>query len=57
MRKQGTHPDPQKREEPDPALQLSEAPAPIDAQSFGRKLAEIIAKAVKASSKRGRRRK
>jgi hypothetical protein len=49
MRKQETPSDPQKQEEPDSAPQPSEEPAPIDVTSFGRKLAEIIAKVVQAS--------
>ena len=57
MPKQETPSDPQKQEEPDSAPQPSEEPAPIDVTSLGRKLAEIIAKVVQASSKRGRRRK
>jgi hypothetical protein len=42
MRKSDIPPDPQKGEDPDPVLPLSEELAPIDVKSFGRKLAEII---------------
>ena len=53
MREQDIPPRPQEEEEPELALLLSEEPAPIDVRSFGQKLAEIIAKVLKAS--RGRR--
>jgi hypothetical protein len=55
MREHDIPPDSQKEEAPDLALLLREEPAPVDVKSFGQKLSEIIAKALKAS--RGRRAK
>jgi len=44
--------DPEERKEPDPTSSLSEDVASIDYASFGRKLAEVITKAAKASRRR-----
>ena len=45
----------QRREKADAPPWRSEEPAPVDVVSFGQNLAEIIAKAMKASSRWGRR--
>ena len=55
-RKNSSPDNEQQRDEPDLAFSLSLAksvdPAPIDIVAFGKRLAEIIAKAVRASRKR-----
>jgi hypothetical protein len=51
----GVAAEPQRREETDPPSWRSEEPAPVDVVRFGQNLAEIIARAMKASSRWGRR--
>jgi hypothetical protein len=49
--KRGTVSKQQRREDADAPPWRSEEPAPVDVARFGRNLSEIIAKAMKASSR------